>query len=150
MRLSFSIITQRQAEEIAYNWKYEGIYAFYDMVADQDDLKEFLDPQQRQDLVYAAIQNDDLIGFLTTSPSQDGKSIEIGLGLKPDLTGKGMGVSFVEEGIAFIIRNYTPELITLAVAEFNQRAIKVYEKAGFKRGTSFQQATNGGYYRFGL
>ncbi|WP_431190655.1 hypothetical protein [Lysinibacillus sphaericus] len=38
----FQTITQEQAEDIAYNWHYNGDYSFYDMKADQEDLQAFL------------------------------------------------------------------------------------------------------------
>lgn len=31
------------AKEIAFEWKYSGVYSFYDMTADQEDLELFLD-----------------------------------------------------------------------------------------------------------
>ena len=38
MTYTLQPITQEQAEEIAYNWHYDGKYAFYDMEADEEDL----------------------------------------------------------------------------------------------------------------
>ncbi|SFB28367.1 hypothetical protein SAMN04488072_11322 [Lentibacillus halodurans] len=36
--MDFKIITQQQAEEIAYQWHYDGKYAFYDMDTDEENL----------------------------------------------------------------------------------------------------------------
>lgn len=47
--------------------------------------------------------------------------------------------------LGFLIQN--PE-IWLSMAQFNQRAIKVYENAGFVKVDEIQQATNGGVYDF--
>ncbi|WP_175637235.1 GNAT family N-acetyltransferase [Oceanobacillus sojae] len=47
------------------------------------------------------------------------------------------------EVINFIQSEFKPERITLSVATFNQRAIKLYRKIGFKDVATFMQDTNG-------
>ena len=39
-------------------------------------------------------------------------------------------------------------LFTLSVATFNERAIVVYERAGFRRGNEYMHNTSGGEYLF--
>lgn len=60
--------------------------------------------------------------------------MEIGLALKPDRTGKGMGEPFVHQGIQFGIQHYkgTFDHVSLGVDPENKAAIRVYEKVGFK------------------
>ena len=41
-----------------------------------------------------------------------------------------------------------PEVFRLAVATFNERAIKVYEGVGFVQGRIYRHETNGGAYEF--
>lgn len=36
----FSIISQEEAETIAFNWHYENEYSFYNMEADKEDLNQ--------------------------------------------------------------------------------------------------------------
>ena len=72
----------------------------------------------------------------------------IGLGMKPNLTGRGNGVQFVKAGIAYAKSKYNAKQIILSVATFNQRAIKVYKKIGFKEIETFIQNTNGGSFEF--
>lgn len=64
-----------------------------------------------------------------------GSTMEIGLALKPELIGKGLGVNFVKQGIAFGIQYYGNKIerILLVVDSNNDAAISVYEKTGFKR-----------------
>ncbi|QTN01423.1 GNAT family N-acetyltransferase [Sediminibacillus dalangtanensis] len=140
-------MTQRQAEEIAYKWHYPGEYSFYDMEADEEDLEEFLDADQRGDDYYVVEKNDQLIGFFNFHQKQNGK-VEIGLGMKPECTGKGRGLDFLRAGLELAIKTYCPSAVTLSVAAFNKRAIRLYQKAGFVVVGTFIQNTNGGSYDF--
>ena len=47
MEYTYTVMTQEEAEEIAYNWHYEGKYSFYDIEADEEDLAEFLQDKSR-------------------------------------------------------------------------------------------------------
>ncbi|MEJ8767692.1 GNAT family protein [Oceanobacillus sp. HCA-5259] len=147
MTYKFEIMTQDQAKDIAYNWHYDGEYSFYDMEADKEDLEEFVNPETRGNSVYAVTNNSELIGFFSVNKVDD-KISDIGFGMRPDLTGRGNGLEFIKEGMKFVKNEYKPEKITLSVATFNQRAIKVYRNFGFKDVKTFRQATNGGIFEF--
>jgi ribosomal-protein-alanine N-acetyltransferase len=137
------------AEEIAYHWHYEGKYAFYDMQADQEDFEAFLDVENWEDGFFAVLGAvGELVGFFHYTIENE--TMTIGLGMKPALTGKGTGRAFVSEGIAYSLHHCTQPVkeVALAVAQFNHRAIRVYESLGFKRVRDFIQATNGGRYDF--
>jgi [ribosomal protein S18]-alanine N-acetyltransferase len=54
----------------------------------------------------------------------------------------------LKAGLDFVITRFSPKKITLSVATFNQRAIKVYRKMGFKELDTFMQDTNGDTYEF--
>jgi [ribosomal protein S18]-alanine N-acetyltransferase len=56
--------------------------------------------------------------------------LDYGLGLRPDLTGQGLGLEFFRAGVAFARERYQPQRVYLHVAEFNERARRVYERAG--------------------
>lgn len=139
-------MTQSQAELIANSWRYEGIYAFYDMDQDEEDLAEFLDPEARKGNVFAVTQMEDVIGFCSIQIEND--EVEIGFGMRPDLTGKGFGQEFVSFLVDYIVNTCHREKITLAVAAFNKRAITVYERIGFRQTEYFDQSTNGDIYPF--
>lgn len=147
MTYKFEFMTQEQAEHIAFKWHYDGEYSFYDIEADKEDLQEFVNPETRGNSMYSVIMNDDLVGFFNVSKVDD-YSFDIGLGMRPDLTGKGEGLEFLKSGIEFVKRKYKPEKLTLSVATFNQRAIKVYRKIGFKDTKTFMQDTNGSTFEF--
>lgn len=126
---TFTPMTQVEAEEIA-GWHYPGEYAFYDADFIPEAAGELLDPAQRRDEYHAArTAGGELEGFAQLTPARDG-SAEIGLGLRPDLTGRGLGQAFTE-AVVDLARAHGAARITLAVAAFNVRAIRVYERCGF-------------------
>ena len=137
---------QSEAVEIADRWKYGGEYAFYDMTADPEDYQEIMSPELRGDRYFSVLDGGELIGFFCVE--REGADVEIGLGLRPDLTGQGKGGAFLNEILRFVRNNYGFEKIRMDVASFNQRAIKVYERAGFVKTGTGKVPTNGGIYDF--
>ncbi|QAS53234.1 GNAT family N-acetyltransferase [Halobacillus litoralis] len=144
--LHLSLMTQDEAETIAA-WKYPPPYNFYDMTADEEDYEEFIHPEKRSRHTYSVYDRHQLIGFFTINPLGE-RTVDIGLGMHPQLTGRGKGKAFLEQGLGFVNHQYQADSFTLSVAAFNQRAISVYEKAGFCRKETFIQATNGGKFEF--
>jgi [ribosomal protein S18]-alanine N-acetyltransferase len=139
-------MTQSEAEHIAAEWNYDGIYQFYNLDEDEEDLALFLDPKAREDKVFAVKQEEELIGFAEVM--MENNIAEIGFGMRPDLTGKGLGQAFVCFLVEAIQEAYNPDNISLAVAIFNQRAITLYERIGFQETSRFDQATNGDVFPF--
>ena len=146
MKLTIRQMTQADAEEIAA-WRYEPPYSFYDATADEDDLRLLLDAESREGRNFGVCDDDGtLVGFFEYKPRA--ADVELGLGLRPDLTGRGLGVEFVEAALAFGRERFRPAAFRLAVATFNRRAIRVYERAGFEPVREYDHATNGGIHRF--
>lgn len=129
-------------------WRYPGAYKFYDMDADPEDLQEFLDFEGWvPDAKFAVADGGgDLVGFFEFV-TRDGVTA-VGLGLRPDLTGHGLGQEFLRTGLRFAAERFRPRRFALAVATFNQRAITVYQRMGFSVTQTFVQNTNGGQYEF--
>ena len=144
---AFRPLTQEDAEQIA-GWRYPEPYSFYDWESDPDDLAELLDATARAD-DYVAVEGVDgtVIGFLHYKRPHRA-TLEIGLGLRPDQTGRGLGRSFVEAGLEYARRRFAPVEFRLSVATFNRRAITVYERAGFAATRVFTHRTNGGDWEF--
>jgi len=147
MRYTFVPMMDEQAQAVAA-WKYEGIYAFYDWTADVDDLAELLDPVQRERERYHAVLDDrgELVGFYGFNV--DGTTVEFGLGLRPDLTGQGLGSKFLSDCLDYARENEHPAAFRLRVAAFNERAIRVYERAGFERVREYRHKNAGREWDF--
>lgn len=135
-------MTKKQAMEIL-NWRYPPPYNLYNQEASAAGVEAFLTES------YKAIvdQAHHLIGFYCTGQSAQVPKghacnvyqkvcLDIGLGMKPELTGRRFGRIF----LAFILKELEAESLRLTVATFNQRAIRLYEAFGFKRVDTF---TNG-------
>jgi RimJ/RimL family protein N-acetyltransferase len=103
-------------------WRYEPPYDFYD-----GDVDPVLNPER----FYEGLGEDgSLVGNYYFE--EKGDALEIGLGLRPDLTGRGLGLEFLLAGIEFGRRRFGLSRVILNVTAFNERAIKVYERAGFR------------------
>lgn len=144
-RYLFRQMDAADAHEIS-SWRYEPPYDFYDATADPSDLAELLDPERREGVYFSALEEGHLVGFFQFEREDD--TVDVGLGLRPDLTGTGLGVEFVQAGLEFARGRFSPGRFTLSVATFNKRAISVYERAGFRRGEIFTHETNGEEYEF--
>lgn len=136
-------LTQANAEQIV-QWHYPAEYAFYNTDADPDDCAELLSPSRRGDRFYQVIEDERLLGYFCTEETSQAGVVEIGLGLAPDWTGKGYGVSFVQLLVAHVIEVEHPRKLLMNVAQFNQRAQKVYQRAGFEIVKTYDQVDDMG------
>jgi len=121
VKLTIEQATQAALDDME-TWRYEPPYDFYDGDADP-----VLNPER---YFVARDENGALAGFYYFE--EKGDALEYGLGLRPDLTGQGLGAEFFADGLAFGRELYRPSRVVLSVAAFNRRAIAVYERAGFR------------------
>jgi ribosomal-protein-alanine N-acetyltransferase len=137
---------EAEAREVA-GWHYDPPYTFYDWASDGDDLALLLNAKSRKGRFFSVFEEEDeLAGFFEYQV--EGDTVVVGLGLRPEMTGHGFGAEFVEQGLEFARETFGPKEFRLAVAAFNARAIRVYERVGFTRGRTYDHETNGGVFRF--
>lgn len=146
MLFSFRPITEPDARAIL-TWHYDGPYAVYN--CDPADLEEsvaaYLDP--RNQYVAAHDAAGQLVGYCCFGADarvpggdySDADALDVGLGLRPDLTGRGSGSAFVAAILALAHKQWGAWRFRMTVAAFNQRAICAYEKAGFRVVHAFEQ-----------
>ena len=144
---SFNQMDIATAREIADTWKYEAPFDFYDATADPDDYQEFVDPNSWPGIFYSVWEQQELRGFFSMSSTEHGTGV--GVGMRPNLVGRGAGTEFVRACLGYAKdRCGVSGSITLSVASFNARAIKVYERFGFRATGQYKQPTNGSVFDF--
>ncbi len=119
-------------------WSYPAEYAIYSFQKNDETVNELMNGEY-----YACVDMERrLAGYFCFGKSAQIPTMEsdvygtgmldIGLGLKPELCGKGQGLAFMRSGMEYAIRNLGATDFRLTVACFNKRAINIYMKLGFK------------------
>ncbi|MDM5157076.1 GNAT family protein [Bacillus sp. DX1.1] len=137
-------LTEKEAKVIN-TWKYEERYSLYNFSGSEETLNELLDGtyygccNEQEELIgyFCCGENARVPGGREAKLYTGERIVDIGLGMKPALTGKGMGISFLQTGLQFVKEEFQPKVIRLSVATFNKRAVTLYKKAGFKTGPTF-------------
>jgi ribosomal-protein-alanine N-acetyltransferase len=137
-------LTELHAREIL-TWRYPHPYSFYDPPYDDRGdhyVRQFLKPELQFHSVVD--RSDQFVGFCSFGidgqvPGGDysASALDIGLGMRPDLTGLGLGRAFVGAILGHARQAMSPEIFRLTVADFNQRAMVLYRQMGFVRSDSF-------------
>lgn len=111
-------------------------------------MRTFLGP--RNNYYTIADASGDLVGYCCFGPdAQVGGgdytacALDVGLGMRPHLTGQGRGLAFFSAILDFGRRTFAPQAFRVTVAAFNQRALRVYEKAGFRATQTFRRDGDG-------
>ncbi len=138
-------MTEADAAQIAA-WVYPAPYDFYNMEGSDEDIAELLGGAYRA--VYA---DGRLVGFYCTGEAaqvpaghalgvySETDAIDIGIGMQPDRTGRGLGTDFFGFVLAEVMRIHPQCDVRLTVASFNQRAIRIYKRFDFKLETTFDR-----------
>ncbi|MDN4491972.1 GNAT family N-acetyltransferase [Ureibacillus aquaedulcis] len=144
MKLKVFSMNEQYAIQIL-NWKYEPPYDFYNNECTKEALEELLD-----NTYYALVgTKNELFGFFCIGKSAqvaaghaalayEENFVDMGLGMNPLFVGEGRGAEFCSFIIKFIEEKHENTPIRLTVAEFNERAIRLYEKIGFKKENAFR------------
>lgn len=154
MHFAIKEMNEKHAKEIS-TWTYNEPYTIYDGDESEEFTKEITDGS------YFSVvdENGDLVGYYCYGESAQvpaGKlygvyiegMLDVGLGMRPDLCGKGNGYDFFVNGLKFAQSKYSSMKFRLTVAAFNERAIKLYEKIGFVKTDTFVRALSEGDITF--
>ena len=150
MRFTLKRITPDEAHTIS-RWRYGGPYSVYD--GDPASVDSFLEPRFHYNSVYD--EHGELAGYFCFGEDarvpagrrlgvyERESALDVGLGMRPDLTGRGLGEEFVRAGLRYAKETYSPPAFRLTVAAFNRRAVRVYERVGFETVETFGDASGG-------
>jgi ribosomal-protein-alanine N-acetyltransferase len=156
MVLKVQTLTEQHCIEIC-SWSYPAPYDIYNwpswgiMVA--QDL-QFADTNIRETQYAAVVRMDkenqkldgEMIGYVQYFPIVG--VTRLGLGIRPDLCDKGLGLVFMEAIIKEALRRNPRQEIDLEVHTWNERAQKTYAKAGFVKTDEYERLTPTGVGRF--
>jgi [ribosomal protein S18]-alanine N-acetyltransferase len=144
MDYSFYKMNELCAKKIV-TWQYKHPYNFYNAegIRIQERIDCYLDPINN----YYSIKNkkSELIGYCCFGPDSqvpggdyESNSCDIGIGLDPELTGKGEGKGFFKSILDFGIEKFKPSSFRVTVAKFNSRAIHLYQNFEFSKTCEFK------------
>lgn len=145
MPLFIKNMNEEFAAEIL-NWKYPAPYDLYNNELNPVNIKEML-----EDSYYIVVdENDRLVGYFCIGNAAKvpigiefgayaEDLIDIGIGMKPELTGQGYGFTFFSFILEYVQDNDRNVPLRLTVAQFNQRAIRLYKKFGFVKIMEFNK-----------
>lgn len=138
MQFRVTRMTATAARAIIH-WRYAEPYALYNMGSSDEaaDVRYFLDVVND----YHAIHNElgELVGFCCFGreaqvPGGDyaADALDVGLGMRPDLTGQGLGPALLAAILEFAVHEIGPTRWRATVASFNTRSQRIFTKAGFQ------------------
>lgn len=132
-------------------WRYQPPFSLYDL--EPGDEAMLLDPELRYHAVLG--RSGGLAGFAcfgddaqVIGGSYADGALDIGFGMAPELTGHGHGEAFVQAICSYAWRSLNAGCLRLSVATFNQRAVTVYRRLGFRSEHCFVGTTRHGALSF--
>ncbi|UOE92504.1 GNAT family N-acetyltransferase [Alkalihalobacillus sp. LMS39] len=153
--MKFMPMKKEEAEKISL-WQYDEPYTVYSMDGSKETIEELV-----SGYYYSYVNEDgELIGYCCYGQAAhvpggyaiglyyDFEKVDIGIGLHPKLTSCGQGTTFMKEVLAFFQKKFPKKDFRLVVAAWNQRAITVYERVGFKQGVTFFSPLQGEDVKF--
>ena len=126
------------------NWRYISPYDRYnfDVNTFKQDLSYLLD---RQNAFFAILNlQQELQGYCSFGSDgrvlggkYDTNALDIGMGIRPDLTGKGNGKQYARSVAEYGISLYEAKQLRVTIAKFNKRAQGVWKQLGFRQVEKF-------------
>lgn len=131
-RIKKDCMNEEYARQIV-EWNYEDKYSDYNLPSYDVcvDKKYGITREDSKDNYIVYILDGEVI-FYSNMKQMNNKKIYVGVGLKPKYCGRGLGNYFLEDSIKEIKSKFPKSVLFLEVRSWNKRAIKAYEKIGFK------------------
>jgi RimJ/RimL family protein N-acetyltransferase len=143
--LIFVPMTEAYARAIL-GWRYDPPYDAYNLdpaTAEADLTAVFLNPEYHYHAVLDA--QGELIAYRCFGPDAQvpggdysADALDMGGGLRPDLTGRGLGPHVMLAAIEFARARFAPPAFRATVAAWNTRALRACAKAGYRPVQRFQ------------
>jgi ribosomal-protein-alanine N-acetyltransferase len=147
--LSIEPLSETAARQVL-DWAYEPPYDLYNHRPEQapETLRYLLDPENGFHAIREA--HGELIAFCSFGPDAQvsggdysAEALDVGLGMRPDLTGRGRGPQVIGGALAFAAEKFSPVRFRATIAAFNLRARKAWAGAGFAETAEFARGSDG-------
>jgi len=124
------------------SWRHNPPYDIYDVTGPvESEIQYFLNETTNCHI----IEVDGAVGGFITFGSDaqvpggdySGPAVDIGMGMKPELTGRGYGHLFVDAVARAAWSTFDTARLRVSVAIENRRAVTVWERAGFRETQRF-------------
>lgn len=136
LELTFSRMDRSSAHEIIL-WRYPAPYDIYNLEECEEAIRYVLNP--KNNFYVMRDSGVRIVGFC--SFGEDGQvpggdygqdALDIGMGIRPDLTGKGCGVVYARNVLWYAHHLFSPPRFRVTIATFNHRAQRVWTRCGFR------------------
>ena len=112
------------------NWKYDGDYAIYNNPPYEEQLKMHRGFANPKNNFYSYTDGKELIGYINLI--EEDTEVFFGIGVNPAFCNKGYGQIISKQACELSHQLYPGKPIYLEVRTWNIRAVRCYEKAGFR------------------
>ena len=124
-------------------WKYDGDYAVYNSTPYAQQKQTGFGFANPKNHFYSFYDGADLIGFINLYEEET--EVFFGIGAAPEHCGKGYGQQMTRIACSICRSLFPGKPMYLEVRTWNRRAVRCYEKAGFRiAGEPIRQTTSGG------
>ena len=122
--------TTEEEKHAICGWKYDGEYAVYNNMPYEEQIaakRGFANPRNR---FYSFCDAGILIGYINLVEEE--REVLLGIGVNPDYCDQGYGQQITKTACELSRQTYPGKPVYLEVRTWNLRAVKCYEKAGFR------------------
>lgn len=141
-------IIESEKREIC-SWQYPGEYAIYSLPPYEEMLQRqmgFCNPDKERNF-RVWYDGSRLVGF--TNLLEEEQEVFVGIGVHPKCCNQGYGRLILEEACKLSKEFFPGKPLYLEVRSWNQRAVRCYQRAGFRiDGDAFTQRTSIGVGTF--
>jgi RimJ/RimL family protein N-acetyltransferase len=136
-------LTEAEAHEI-FTWRYPAPYDFYDLKEADPTivLRELFNPHSPHFAI--STDDDEFLGFCVAGmeaqvPGGDyaEPALDIGIGLRPDATGRGLGKLVLTQFLDYALDIFHPDRFRATIAAFNLRSQRTFLGLGFVETSRF-------------
>ncbi|WP_394827120.1 GNAT family N-acetyltransferase [Pendulispora albinea] len=134
LRVLVRELTPADAEAIA-QWRYEGPWSIYDPRPTDG-------PLEASDGYFAVVDaggEGALVGFACVGAearvpglSEEPGVVDVGVGMRPDLVGRGLGGGFLGAVMDFVCRRFGASSLRAVVQSWNERSLRLTARLGFR------------------